>query len=431
MIFGFGKKNQQQDDFDEEVELVLFQGTFSGVVVDLSEHARLVEAGMLRAKELVTEALERRAELLRLEPKGDRVVAQMMVDGIGHAGARLSAKEGLAVSQCLKLVAGIDPKERKKPQRGGIKAEFADRKYLLMVETKPLEGGVERINVHLIDIKEAKYSAQELGFNETVGKKIREMASERGGIILAAGPPGSGTTTTAFAIVRGIDSYLYAVFSLVDVGHRDLKNVSKFDRRENESLDDALQRLIRQEGDVAYIDPITSPEIAKIALNKQESLTLISEMTARDAASAIENFSKMTGDPAATAQAIKGVISQKLIRRLCYKCKQPYRPNPKLVQKVGLPETVQTLYRPYKPEEGEDVRICKVCGGVGYLGRIAMLEMIEMTDGIRELVAAGKSAAEIKAQARKENMLTFKDDGMRLVAEGITSLDELQRVFKA
>lgn len=431
MIFGFGKKNHEDDDLDEEVELVLFQGAFSGAEVDLAENARLVQAGMLRAKELVTDTLERRAEMLRLEPKGERVVAQMYVDGVGHAGSRLSSREGLAVTSCLKLVAGLDPKERKRPQQGGIKAEFDDRKFLLMIETKPLQGGVERLTLHVVDVKDAKYSAQELEFNETVVTRVRELASERGGIILVAGPPGSGTTTSVFAFVRGIDSYLYAVFSLIDPGHRDLKNVTRFDRREGEDLDTALQRLIRMEGDVAYIEPITSQEIAKVALGKQEFLTLIAEMPARDAASAIETFVKLTGDPAASAQALKCVISQKLIRRLCSKCKQPYRPNPKMIQKVGLPDSVQTLYRPYKPEEGEDVRVCKVCGGVGYLGRIAMLEFIDMTDEMRQLVAAGKSANEIKSQARKEKMLNFKDDGLRMVAEGITSLEELQRVFKA
>jgi len=431
VIFGFGKKSQQDDDFEEEVDLVLFQGAYNGAEVDLSEHAKLAEIGLLRAKELITDALERRAELLRLEPKQDRVVAQMMVDGIGYAGARMGGKEGLAVTQCLKLVAGLDVKERKKPQSGGIKAEFDDRKYLCMIDTKPLGGGAERVNVQLIDVKAAVYSPGELGFNENVIAKIRELTHERGGVMLAAGAPGSGVTTTAFAIARGIDSYMYSIFSLVNVGHRDLKGISEFERREDEELDSMLQRLIRQEADVAYIEPINSEEIAKTALTRQEDITIVSEIAARDVASGIEKFVKLSGDAPAAANGLKGVIGQKLMRRLCDKCKQPYRPNPKLVQKVGLPETVQTLYRPFKPEEGEVVRPCKACGGNGYKGRIAMLEMIEMTDGMKKVVAAGRPAADIKAQARKEKMLSFKEDGLRLVAEGTTSLEELQRVFKA
>ena len=182
---------------------------------------------------------------------------------------------------------------------------------------------------------------------------------------------------------------------------------------------------------MVLVDKIDSAEIVKNILERQNEITIISEITARDAASGVESFAKLSGDPQAAAEALRGVFSQKLIRRLCDKCKQPYRPNPKLLQKIGLPETVQTLYRPYKPEEGEDVRPCKKCGGSGYLGRIAMLEVIEMTDGIKALVAAGKSAAEIKAQARKEKMLAIKDDGLRLIADGITSIEELQRVFKA
>ena len=359
MIFGFGKKKQQEDDFDDEVELVLFQGTFNGIEVDITEHARLAEVGLLRAKELVTDALERRAELLRLEPKGDRVVVQLQIDGVGFSGTRLSAKEGLAVTQCLKLVSGMDIKERTRPQQGGIKAEFNDRKYLLMIDTKPLEGGVERLNLQVVDVKGAKYSPQELDFNPDVIAKIREMGSHRNGIILAAGPPGSGTTTTCTAITRGIDAYIYAIFSLTDTRHREMKNITQGERREGESLSDAIQRLIRQEGDVVLVDKIDSAEIVKNILERQNEITIISEITARDAASGVESFAKLSGDPQAAAEALRGVFSQKLIRRLCDKCKQPYRPNPKLLQKIGLPETVQTLYRPYKPEEGEDVRPCK------------------------------------------------------------------------
>lgn len=431
MIFGFGGKKQQEEDHDEEIELVQFQGAFSGVDVDLSEHTRVVAVGMPRAKELISEALNRSAELLRLEPKGDRVIAQMMIDGMGHAGARLSSKEGLAVVQSLKLVSGMDVRERKKPQQGGIKAEFNDRKYYLMTDTKPLEGGVERFNIQLVDVKDAKYSPQELGFGDELVNKIRELASGKKGILLAAGPPGSGTTTLSYAILRGIDAYLYSIFTVINPWHRELKNITTFERREGEALEDVLQRINRIEGDVVYIEPISSPQVAKAALQRQEELVLVSEMVTRDAASAIETFSKLSGDPSATANAIRGVFSQKLIRRLCERCKQPYRPNPKFLQKVGLPDTVQTLYRPYKPEEGEQPRYCKRCKGAGYLGRVAMIELIEMTDDMKKLVAAGRPAADLKTQARKEKMPNIKDSGLQLVADGVTSLEELQRIFKA
>ncbi|MCG6155672.1 ATPase, T2SS/T4P/T4SS family [Rubinisphaera margarita] len=429
MIFGFGKKSQD-DDLEDEVELVLFQGTISGVEVDIAAHARLAEVGLLRAKELVTDALERRAEMLRIEPKGEKgAMVQLYVDGIGYSGGRLIGKEAIAVTQVLKLVGGMDPKDRTKPQTGGIRAEFDDRKYLLVIETRPGKEG-ERLNLHLVDVKNAKYSPSELGFSEESIAKIREMTGKKG-IVLAAGPPGSGVTSLAFAIIRGIDAYVQATFALFDTGHRELGSVSKFERREGEELGTALQRLIRMEGDVAFVEPFDNEKTVREAIEKHEEITMVSEMKARDAASAIENLGKILKDPKSVAEAVNGVFGQKLIRRLCEKCKQPYRPNPKLIQKVGLPEDVQTLYRPPQPEPGEDLRPCRRCGGSGYLGRAAMIELIEMTDDMKKVVAAGGDAAAIKAQARKEKMLTFKEEGLKYVAEGETSLEELQRVFRA
>ncbi len=431
MIFGFGRSNEDEYDDEEEMDLVLFQGTFSGVEVDISEHARLAEAGLERAKELVTDAIERRAELIRIEPKGERTVAQFQVDGIAFAGGRMSKKEGLAVTQILKLLSGLDIKQRKKPQNGILKAEFDDVKYYLDIHTKPLGGGAERLTINIIDVKNAKYGPDELDFNPAVREKIRELSHSKTGLLIAAGPPGSGTTTTAFAIARGIDSYIYAIYCFFDVGYRDLKNITPFDRRDDESLEEALQRLIRMEGDVAFVEPISDKEILETILKKQTELAIISEITAKDAAFAIEKMCKLSGNPQQIAEAVRGVFGQKLIRRLCTKCKKPYRPNPKLLKKVGLDESVATLYRNHKFDEEEDLRPCKVCGGGGYYGRIAMLELIEMTESMKAVVAKGGSAADIKAQARKEKMLSFKNDGLRLVAEGITSLEELQRAFRA
>jgi type IV pilus assembly protein PilB len=128
------------------------------------------------------------------------------------------------------------------------------------------------------------------------------------------------------------------------------------------------------------------------------------------------------------------VISQKLVRLLCPDCKQAYRPNPKLLQKVGLPPETKVLYRAPKPEEeeeeDEDYEPCEKCGGVGYFGRTGMVEFIETTPAMKEIIEAGADAAKIREQAKKEKMQSWQSDGMRLVAAGKTSLEELQRVFK-
>jgi type II secretory ATPase GspE/PulE/Tfp pilus assembly ATPase PilB-like protein len=123
---------------------------------------------------------------------------------------------------------------------------------------------------------------------------------------------------------------------------------------------------------------------------------------------------------------------------LCKDCRLAYRPNPKLLAKIGLPPETKTLYRspsapqadPDKPGEAPAYDPCDTCGGTGYLGRTAMFEVVEMTEGIRQLVAAGKGPAELKVLSRKENKITLQQEGLKLVVAGKTSLEELQRVFQ-
>ena len=144
MIFGFGRKNDDDDDDDddeEEIEYVLFQGALNGVEPDMKGNAKLVQAGLLRAKELVSDALSRRAEMVRLEPKGQFAVSTMYVDGVPFPGAKIPAPAALAITQMLKLLAGLDVKERTKPQSGGIKAQLEEIKYEIRIDTTPIPGG--------------------------------------------------------------------------------------------------------------------------------------------------------------------------------------------------------------------------------------------------------------------------------------------------
>jgi type IV pilus assembly protein PilB len=159
----------------------------------------------------------------------------------------------------------------------------------------------------------------------------------------------------------------------------------------------------------------------------------VAEITARDAADAIAKLIEMTGEPNMVADRLTAVVSQKLVRLLCTKCRQAFRPHPKLLAKVGLPPETKVLYRAFEAsgdDAAEEEDECEQCGGMGYYGRSALIETIEVTGLVKEAVAAGSDAAAIKSAARKEKMQSFQSDGLRLVAEGKTSIEELQRVFK-
>ncbi len=437
MIFRRRGDDDLEDELDEEeeMEMVLFQGALNGVEPDLSEHGRLVQVGLIRAKELISEAIARRAEMILLEPKGKVAVSKFFVDGVPYPAGRMPAQAALAITQMLKLLSGLDITQRSQPQSGGIKAEYDEHPYTIKIDTQPIQANTERLIVRIIDPDQALERPDEIGFSEDLRAKVRELTSQRNGVVLAAGPPMSGTSTTCLGLMRCVDAYLYNIYNLADLGGRDLAHVTNFEANEGDTFEKTITRAKRQECDVLLVDPLRDAETAKLIFDQADSMAFVSEIMAKDCADAILRLNAWLGDPRKTVQSLKLVVSQKLIRKLCRSCRQAYRPNPKLIARVGLPPETKVLYRVPRPVENEAGEVeepdyCNRCGGIGYYGRLALFEYIEMTEGMQKIILAGGDANAIKAQAKKEKMQSFHSDGLRAVAEGRTALEELQRAFR-
>ncbi|WP_437204504.1 ATPase, T2SS/T4P/T4SS family [Planctomicrobium sp. SH664] len=439
MIFGFGKKAakvEKQDDEEEELDFVQFQGALNGVTPDLGANAKLVQAGLVPAKRLISQALARRAEMIRLDTKGKVAGATLFVDGVSSPGERMPAQMALAITQVLKLLAGLDIKVRNKPQVGGINASYDDIPYEIRINTQPVEG-VERLLIRARNTKIKLDSPRELGFPDALIDKIREVTSRKQGLVIVAGPPYSGLTTATIATVRSTDAYLYSIYSLLQLEERELSHITSFKWNEGDDLAQTMRRAVREDADVLYVDPLNKPENVKTVLEFTPSISVIAEVTARDAAEGLYRLVQYSGDPQAIADNVKLALSQMLVRLLCKKCRRAYRPNPKLLAKVGLPPETKVLYHPPRPDEEEEGKkpgepvICDACGGTGYRGRTGLMEVIEMTEGMQKVILAGADPKALRAQARAEKMQSFQSDGIRLAAEGLTSLEELQRAFKS
>ena len=430
MVFGFfGKKKGDEPAEDEgDVEPVSFLGPVSGQEVNLKANSRLVDAGLMRAKDLVTDALARRADMLRLEPKGPQAVITIFVDGIPYPGGRQGKAEGQAITQMLKLLSGLDIKERKKPQSGGIKAEFESKKYTLGIKTAVVPDG-ERLIVRITDQSLKLDTPGELGMGEEMRLKLREICAAPG-VLIATGPAGSGTTTTLYGLLRNVDAYIYTIYTIGDTEGRKLQQVSALEVDPNDDLATTITRAARVEANVILCDPLKEAEAAKAIFSKHEDVMMLTEIAAKDTPSAVLQLIEWVGDPQLVAAGLKGVITQKLIRILCADCRLAYKPKAEFLRKLGLPEEIPALYRapPNQPEGGMEQ--CEKCGSLGYFGRTAMFELLEVTDAMREVIASKPDAAKIRAQMKQDKMTTLQQDGLRLVAEGKTSLEELQRVFK-
>jgi type II secretory ATPase GspE/PulE/Tfp pilus assembly ATPase PilB-like protein len=440
MAFGFGKKRDVDDDDDDEdeddddVELVNFQGALNGRTADMAANARLVQAALRPTKDLITDALERRAETIRVDVKGERAQVALSIDGMPYAGGRLAKPQATAITQMLKVLCGLDARLKGKHQVGGVKAEFQGTKYELSVDIAPQPDATERLTIRVRNLSHKLETPNDLGFSDTLKQTIRDLTSRRHGLIICCGMPGSGVTTTTYAVLRGIDVYLYSIYSIATTS-RELLNIKAFEVNPGDDLQTSMMRMIREEADVIFVDPIRDEETAKQLFSVADRICIVSEMQAKDCASAIAQLAEWSGDRQSASELIDGVFSQKLVRLLCTECREAFRPNPKLLEKVGLPPETKVLYRKGEPavdeKTGEEDDPCEKCGGVGFYGRVAMIETIVLSDPIRKLVAEGAPNDQIKALARAEGCLTFHKDGLRLVAEGKTSLEELQRVFKS
>jgi type IV pilus assembly protein PilB len=430
VVFGFGKKKESREEErdDEELEPVSFLGPVSGQEVNLKANGRLVEAGLMRSKDLITDALSRRADTIRIEPKGPQAVVTILVDGMPFPAGKLAKAEGMAITQMLKLLAGLDVKERKKSQSGGIKAEFDSKPYTLGIKSVPVPEG-ERLLVRVTDSKLKLDVPAELGMGEDMRVKLRQLCASPG-IIFVVGPPGSGTTTTLYAVVRNVDAYMFTIFVLGDTEGRKLQQITPLEVDPNDDLKATITRAVRKEANVILCNPLKEAEPAKGMFSKHEDVMLLAEMTAKDTPSALLQLIEWVGDPQLVAAGLKGIVTQKLIRLLCTECRMAYRPKADFLKKLGLSEEISALYRkPPDPVEGSMDR-CENCGSMGYFGRTGMFELLEMSDGMKQVITGKPDAASIRSQMKKDKMTTLQQDGLRLVAEGRTSLEELQRVFK-
>lgn len=301
-----------------------------------------------------------------------------------------------------------------------------------VIETQSVAGDEQAATLNDRILNPGSEPLTELGFGEELRAEIQDLISRGPGVLLACGPAASGATTTACAIVRSIDTYQYSIFSLGAAGAFELPHVEPYQADPADTVARSLHRCAHLfEPDIIFLDPLRDAADAKAVFLCEDEVTIISEFAAFDAAAGIVQLMQWTGRPELVANRLLGICSQRLIRRLCPDCREPFRPNPAILSKVGLPESVNRLYRTPRPTAtGSSAEKCPTCGGAGYAGQTGLFELIRMSEPMKQVVAGTPTLAAIRAQARKEKMPRFQPAALDLVVEGQTSVDELRRVFK-
>ena len=376
-------------------------------VEDLLEAAN--DAPIIRMlNALLTQAAKDGASDIHIEPYERSSTVRFRVDGTLREVVQPNRALHAALISRLKIMAELDIAEKRLPQDGRISLRIGGRAIDVRVSTLPSAHG-ERAVLRLLDKGEARYTLQALGMSEPVQAGFARLVAQPHGIVLVTGPTGSGKTTTLYAALQTLDGRTTNILTVEDPIEYELSGVgqTQVNPRIDLTFAKALRAILRQDPDVIMIGEIRDFETAQIAI--QASLTghlVLATLHTNDAASAVTRLTDMGVEPFLLSSSLLGVMAQRLVRKLCRACCR-------------------------SDEQGRWHAVgCEACGHTGYKGRTGVYELMLADAALRELIHNRAPESELQAAALRAGLLPMRDDGQRLVDQGLTSPEEVLRVTR-
>jgi general secretion pathway protein E len=408
----------EREDDDDEL------GTDVG---DFVEHLRDLasEAPVIRLVNLIIgRVIDMRASDIHLEPFDDGLHVRYRVDGVIRTEEIVSPQLSPAVNSRVKLMAHLDIAERRLPQDGRIKTRVKGRELDLRVSTIPTVHG-ESVVMRVLDRTSVRYSLESMGFEADTLTRFNQLLGRPHGILLVTGPTGSGKTTTLYAALSKIDSDAHKIITVEEPVEYQLEGINQIQVHQQIGLSfaRALRSILRQDPDIIMIGEMRDTETAQIAV--QSALTghlVLSTLHTNTAAGAIIRLQDMGVEPYLITSSVNGVLSQRLVRRLCPHCKEAYVPDPQVVKESGMDRLGLSAPKLWRAVG------CPQCRQTGYSGRTGIHELLVMDDVMRRGILDGLDSASLHTKATAAGMHTLYEDGLRKVADGVTTLDELLRV---
>ena len=390
-----------------------------------AEDVKEEDAPIIRLVGLILmEALRKRASDIHLEPLKDRFRVRYRIDGIcREALTPPKGLQGLIISR-IKIMAGIDIAEKRLPQDGRIRIKLLGKEIDLRVSTLPGLYG-ESVVMRILDKSTLLVDLEKLGFSRQDQRKFESLITLPHGIILVTGPTGSGKTTTLYAVLGRINRSDRKLITVEEPVEYQLTGINQAQVRPEIGLTFAriLREMLRQAPDIIMVGEIRDTETAQIAVSAALTGHLVfSTLHTNDAPGAMTRLIDMGITPFLVASSIQGVMAQRLVRKICSNCKEPYTPAPHELMEIGLPVDDTPS------EEFFRGRGCNRCNQSGYRGRGAIFEILPVTDEIRDLIIHNASSAEIRQKARELGMKTLREDGWEKVFSGETTITEVARV---
>ncbi|MBN2312882.1 MAG: Flp pilus assembly complex ATPase component TadA [Sedimentisphaerales bacterium] len=371
---------------------------------------------------LISNAIREGASDIHIEPKEKFMKTRYRIDGVLFDMKQSPLKMHPAIVSRIKIMANLDISERRLPQDGKIKVSVGGRAIDLRVSTLPLNHG-EKVVIRVLDSQSVRRGLEQLGMEQDVMQTFGEQIVLPHGILLVTGPTGSGKSTTLYSALCQMDSDKLNVSTVEDPVEYELDFCNQVQTNEKIGLNfaSALRSLLRQDPDVIMIGEIRDNETARIAV--QAALTghlVLSTLHTNDAAASIPRLVDIGIEPYLIAASLNAVLAQRLVRKICPKCKEPYEVSKnmrKYLQKAGI-----------QPDEVYHGAGCDACRGSGYVGRAGIYELLVLEEQFRDMINKDPSVNNMRRVFHESGRRTLFDDGILKVKQGLTTIEEVLRV---
>jgi len=393
-------------------------------VADLMEQAN--QAPVVKLVNMVlVEGVRRRASDIFIEPWEGFVRIRMRIDGILEEIVKPQKGFGLAIVSRVKIMSQLNIAEHRVPQDGRFKVRTQGREVDMRVSILPSSFG-EKVCLRILDTGAQSHDIKKLGFTESEQTVIRESAKKPHGMILVTGPTGSGKTTTLYSILKYLDSPQVNITTVEDPVEYQMAGINQVNVRESIGLTfpASLRSILRQDPDIILIGEIRDADTLDIAV--KAALTghlVLSTLHTNDAVSSVTRMANLGLEPFLIASTVLMISAQRLVRRLCPRCRVAYDLEPDMYKLLKLD--------PKKKIQLWKAKGCSQCRQLGYQGRSVITEILAMTPDILDLIMQGASADLIKQKAREQGMNTLRESAVQKALSGETSVDEIFRVTTA
>ena len=415
--------NELISEIEEDTTLTEFRGRDASI--DLEELKELAESNPVKKllNLVLLQAIRDKASDIHFEPFEDEYKMRYRIDGVLYEMVPPPKHIAVALSSRIKVMANLDIAERRLPQDGRIPLAVGGNPVDLRVSVLPTMFG-ESVVLRVLDRSQLELKFEMLGLSEQDIKKVEQLIHKPNGILIATGPTGCGKTTTLYSALKELNTVETKIITTENPVEYDVDGLIQVQIHPEIGLTfgRCLRHILRQDPDIVMVGEIRDLETAQISI--QASLTghlVLTTLHTNDAPSTIARLLDLGLEPFLVTATLEGIIAERLVRRICRNCKTEYEPTEDMLMELGL-----------TPDEVGDKKFyygrgCEQCNNTGYRGRIGMFEIMTFNDELRDLIMKRSSTNVLRAAARKNGMRQLRENGLDIIYDGITTIEEVAR----